>query len=417
MILQDNLVTGTSILSAGGIGIEEVWQSILEKRQKITQRIKTLRDSESIQYPVYEIEKFDLSNWLSKKQIDVMVENHLIDDLDFRLLVLSSILALKNAKLQVNPNSKVSLIVAHENPGVVSLIDRMFMDDDYINKARNVREKFALHQQQFYNLQSFPHLFYLAKILNISGSTFIVNNACASGTYALELGNLLIKSKQSDVVLIVSSDYAHFTEYLWLQQRGFCSESGVIRPFDKNRDGTVLGDSASGIVLESSNHAAARNAPVKCCYQGAVLQQDHWKMTLPDVSKHTYSNIIKKIMGDLNIHQLDLLVPHATGSPLWDKYEANQIAKCFQEKAMPLITAFKPYIGHSLGASSLSETVLLIQSLIANTIPPILNYGEVDHKIPLPTIATKFEYKDLHHVMKTVSAYGGFHSASLFSKI
>ncbi|GAA4726658.1 beta-ketoacyl synthase N-terminal-like domain-containing protein [Brevibacillus fulvus] len=409
-------VTGTSMLTSLGIGNDEVWEGVLRQQNAISERTYHIDHREHICYPVHPIQLPDLRDWLPSPTYSWIEEAGLHQDADFVLLLVAAMLALRDANLQVDDFSHVSLVLGHENLGVVSLLDKLLTADGGKEEAFTLRS-FAKYQENFFNIQSFPHLFYLAKALGLKGMTLTINNACATGLYGLEVGSRLIQSGQTDVVIVVCSDYSHVTEYLWLAQKGLISPTGELRPFDKNRNGSILGDGAGAFVLESAEHARKRKAKVVCSYAGGYFKQESWKMTLPDVTNHAYSEVIAGVIAKNGAMPVDLLVPHGAGSQLWDLYEAVEIRQAFSAlgREIPPVTAFKGYIGHTLGASGLVESVLLVESLKRNLLPPSLHYRQPDPKIGLPLVTETVE-KELRTVLKAVSAYGGFYAAVLFQR-
>lgn len=408
-------VTGTSVITSGGVGNEDVWDSIINQKVVMDFREYQIANEKQITYPVFPIAVEKLINdWLEPKTIAWLEEENLKNDYDFILLLIASKLAILDADLPKDSVSSISLIIAHENLGINSLIDKILSPKSVDAKISSY-EGFLKYREDFFNVQTFPHLFNLAKALNIEGQSYTVNNACASGLYALDLAKMMINSEQADVVLVVSSDYAHVTEHMWLEERGFVSKANKLKPFDRERDGSILGDGAAAIVLESSNVIKReRKQKIKCRYAGSSFKQDTWRMTLPDVTKHSYSKVISQTVNRFAKSEVDLLIPHGAGIPMWDLYEANEIHRAFKD-GLPDITGFKSYTGHTLGANGLIETVILIYCMLNNTIPSLLNFSNMDEKINLPVV-TQPTYKKLDTVMKTVSAYGGFHAASIFEK-
>ncbi|WP_230504809.1 beta-ketoacyl synthase N-terminal-like domain-containing protein [Sutcliffiella rhizosphaerae] len=405
------MVTGTSILCSAGTELKDVWNNISEFRTQYESR-NLLNNIES--FPVYKTPTINVEQWFSDKQINYIEEIGLLEDLDFLMLVVSIKKCLINASINPDICSHASLIIAHENLGVASLLNKI-NNLSLLKQPGNIT--FNDLKQEFYNIQSFAHLFYISKLFGIEGFTLTVNNACASGSYAIEVGSQLIKNKKSNLVIVAASDYAHPTEYLWLKEKGFCSDD-QIRPFDKKRSGTILGDGAACILLESEEHLNKRGVDPQCFYIGSEAFQDSWRMTFPDITRGSYASTITKLINTYKIKSIDLLVPHATGSKLWDMYEGKQIETALKETNIkPNITAFKPYVGHTLGASSLLETVLLIECMKKSIILPIQNLEETDVLGIKENLVLNKKSVKINYAMKTVAAYGGFTIASLYKSI
>ncbi|UFJ42431.1 beta-ketoacyl synthase [Brevibacillus humidisoli] len=418
----DALVTGTSMLCSLGVGNEAVWEGVSSQKQTRGERTYEMRDGRTLCYPVYPMERLDLRDWLQASACRWLQEEQLDQDADFVSLVVAARLAMQEAGLPAAGEQTVALVIGHENAGVVPLMDRLLADPDVDGGADgrgDALASFRRHQEAFFRIQTFTYPFYLAKALQITGPSYIINNACATGIYALEHGRQLVLSGQADAAVVVCSDYAHATEHLWLGQKGLISPTQELRPFDRRRNGSVLGDAAAAFVLESPSHAAKRQVRPICAYKGSRLRQDNWHITLPDVAAHSYSRAMVDAITQVADYQPpDLLIPHGTGSPLWDHYEAVEIHRAFAGLSceVPPVTGFKSAVGHTLGACSLLESALAVHCLVNNVIPPLQDYAEEDPKIRLPVVTKGVERK-LRSVMKTVSAYGGFHAAAVFEQL
>lgn len=112
---------------------------------------------------------------------------------------------------------------------------------------------------------------------------------------------------------------------------------------------------------------------------------------------------------------MGLVVPHGTGSPLLDRYEARELHAAFGgPRGVPPVTAFKPYVGHTLGASALLETVLMLEAMARAVVPGILGCSEPDPAVNLPVVIATRPAR-VRVALKTVSAFAGFTAAALFT--
>ncbi|WP_338043928.1 beta-ketoacyl-[acyl-carrier-protein] synthase family protein [Paenibacillus lutrae] len=412
------LVTGTNMLCSLGVTNGEVWKAALAGAEGPRQRSYRFSDNSCVEYPVYTLPDWRPAEWLGRQTAAWLSENRLLEDADFCMLLVSVRQALEDAGFSPGGSSRVGLVIGHENLGVVRLTDKFVQHQPELGRREREMPLFKQYQHEFFNLQTFPYLFYLAQLLGINGPSYAVNNACASGLYALELGRMMIETGSADLMIVSCSDYAHVSEYLWLQEKGFVSGRNMIRPFDLHRDGSILGDGAATIVLESEEHAARRGASPIGLYRGGRFVQDHWHMTLPDVSRHSYASVISGAAELEPDREIDILVPHGSGSTLWDRYEAAEIQRAFAglERPLPAVTAFKGYFGHLLGASAMIETVLMLHCMKHNTLLPALNHEYPDPKIKI-RVQTQAVSRTIRSAVKSVPAYGGFHAAVLFNKL
>ncbi|MFD7524164.1 beta-ketoacyl synthase N-terminal-like domain-containing protein [Paenibacillus chitinolyticus] len=419
-------ITGSSMLSSLGIGNEDVWEGVLGGKRTISERSYTLADGEVLSYPVYAMPNLHLRDWAAPDTTRRLTEDRLHEDQDFVYLLAAARLAIQEAGLDRDTLASAALVIGHENLGLNHLIDRIMKpghaagEDDALLHASPLASYDKL-RDDFFRVQTFPYLFYLANALGVKGISYTVNNACASGLYALELGSQLIRCGRAETVLVVCADYAHVTEHLWLGHKGFGSESGRLRPFDLRRDGSVLGDGAAAVVLQGSRQAACSGRTPLGRYLGGSFRQDSWQMALPDVTAHTYSRVIEEAVrtyAGLDPAAVDLLIPHGAGMKLWDAYEAKEIRLAFANLGgpVPAMTALKGYFGHTLGANSLLESVLMLHGMKRSLVPGAFEHEQADPKVDLPLIGEPL-HKRVGLAVKTVTAYGGFQAAAVFENV
>ncbi|PWW03238.1 3-oxoacyl-(acyl-carrier-protein) synthase [Paenibacillus cellulosilyticus] len=418
MSKQSVVITGTGAISSGGIGSAAVWDSVRSQRVVHGERIYRMGDGSQRPYPVYPAPALDLRDWVPLREYEWLEEQGLHEDPDFVMLCAVASMAMDEAGWTETDKETAALVIGHENLGVNRLIDRILTSPRYADSGSPFQSSdpegaFQEYSDPFYKLQSFPYLFYLSKALRIRGFTLAINNACATGLYGLEAGSQLIRSGKADRVVVTCADYAHLTEHLWLAGKRFGSPLGRLKPFDRDRDGSVLGDGAAAMTLESSKRTTRGMA----AYAGGAFGQDTWHLTLPDVVSHTYSNVISQVLHTASTRgakAIDLVVPHGSGNVLWDRFEAVELQRAFPQ--VPPITAFKGYVGHTLGANAILESVLLLHCMKDGIIPPAVGCDRPDEGLELPVVTAARESR-LKRVMKTVPAYGGFMAAAMFEQI
>ena len=197
------------------------------------------------------------------------------------------------------------------------------------------------------------------------------------------------------------------------------AKKGKIMPFSTGRDGFMCGEGGCALVLEDMEHAQKRGVSIYAEYLGGVCGMESWKISVPDISmgsyKKTISGALKKC--DINPDDIDIINAHGLGSTLLDQYEAKAMTDIFGENfRKPYLTAFKPYLGHTLGNSALVETILLLLSMQENVVPPILNFEDNDPKLKL-NISRDKVHDQLKTALKIVWGFGGYSAATLFRKI
>jgi 3-oxoacyl-[acyl-carrier-protein] synthase II len=144
-----------------------------------------------------------------------------------------------------------------------------------------------------------------------------------------------------------------------------------------------------------------------------------WKVAYPDITNHVYQQTIESALKQTHLmpNDIDLVCAHGVGSKIIDRYEAKAIIKVFGPyPSKPLITAFKPYLGHNLGGSALLETAIALLAMENQLVPPVLNTTIINHAIQIQPVR-ELQSVRLSKMMKICSAFAGFNAASIFKKI
>jgi len=270
-----------------------------------------------------------------------------------------------------------------------------------------------------YDAQAFVFLHLIVKCLSLRGLTFFSSNACASGLYSLDAAAKEIMRGTSRAALVVAADHPrYFHKFMWFKQQGLYAKNGRIKPFDRHRDGFVIGDGATAVILESLKAAKKRGAQIYAEYLGGGFQNQAWKMTVPDPTSLSYELAIRQSLQTARIDEkdIDLVVPHGVGTASGDAYEAAAINRVFKKVRSPLVTALKPFVGHNLGGSALLETALSILSMQNSTILPTLNCEEPDERLKLNLVLRPRQHK-LDIVLKCASGFGGYDSAIILKNL
>jgi 3-oxoacyl-[acyl-carrier-protein] synthase II len=229
----------------------------------------------------------------------------------------------------------------------------------------------------------------------------------------------MIKCDQNHIVIVAVSDYTEVYKYLWFKDIGIYSEDGKIRPFCTDSNGLVFGDGGVGIVLEDMESALKRNAYIYAEYMGGGFCLEGWKVTTPQIGSDSYQKAILKALkqSEISKNEIELLVPHGVGSKAIDYYESRAITDVFGlnfEK--PLITTFKPYVGHNLGGSALLETAILLLSLKNEVVLPTLNCENLDSKLNISLVKERLKTK-LNIAMKICCPFAGYNAAVVFKRL
>ena len=420
------VITGVGPLSSVGIGKEESWRNILAGNTGLAHEKIHINGELWDSFFIHKIANFDINKFDLDK--DLMNEMKIWKDekeiIDIYYFLATISLALNDSRLVYSDKDKIGLVLAHENPGMNQFFLEMFNESYKLLTNKNVRKidflnkTYSFGARSVYDLQTFMFLYHIAKIFRIHGFSLFINNACASGLYALEVAADIIKSGKCNIVVVSAVDHPDIYKYLWFKEINMYAKDGKIKPFCKDSGGLVFGEGGSALILEDSEHAMKRDANIYAEYMGGDFCLEGWKVVFPAVKDNFYPELIQNAIRkcDLAISDIDLINPHGVGNKVFDKYEAKGITEVFGlNPNKPLITAFKPYFGHVLGGSSLLETAILSIAFEKNLIPPTLNCDNIE---PVINIDLLKEAKNcrINSAIKICSAFAGFDAAIVLKK-
>ncbi|GAA2146189.1 3-oxoacyl-[acyl-carrier-protein] synthase II [Arthrobacter sp. TE12231] len=222
-------------------------------------------------------------------------------------------------------------------------------------------------------------------------------SACASGTEAVHMGLDLIRSGKADVVVCGGAEaaihpmpIAAFASMQALSRRNDDPEHAS-RPYDRDRDGFVMGEGAGALVLEAEEHALARGARIYAELAGTSVTADAYHITAPDPEGLGATRALKAAMFDGRIQPEDVVHvnAHATSTPVGDKPEYTALKAALGKHVDSVaVSATKSQMGHLLGASGAVEAVLTVMAVYDRKAPVTINLENQDPEIPLDVVTT-----------------------------
>tara|TARA_B100000780_G_scaffold256320_1_gene205414 strand:- start:7550 stop:8836 length:1287 start_codon:yes stop_codon:yes gene_type:complete len=259
------------------------------------------------------------------------------------------------------------------------------------------------------------------------GPNYATVSACASSTHALIDSFNLIRLGKADVIVSGGSEAAvtegaigGFNALKALSTRNEDPKSAS-RPFDKTRDGFVLGEGAGAIILESLEHAEARGAKIYCEMVGGGMSADAHHITAPHPEGLGATNVMKVTLEDAGMspEDVDYVNVHGTSTPLGDIAETQAIQKVFGESAYKLsISSTKSMTGHLLGAAGAIEAMACILAIVNGVIPPTINHVHTDEGLDpaLDFTFNKARKRDVNAALSNTFGFGGHNASVLFKK-
>ena len=258
------------------------------------------------------------------------------------------------------------------------------------------------------------------------GPNFAVVSACASSTHAVIDAFDNIRLGKADIIVTGGSEavisiagVGGFNAMKALSERNDDPKTAS-RPFDKDRDGFVMGEGSGALVLESLDHALARGAKIYCEIAGGGATADAHHITAPHPEGLGARNVMHEALRDAGMkpEDIDYINVHGTSTPLGDIAETKAILNVFGEHAYKLnISATKSMTGHCLGAAGALETIACIMAVTRDIIPPTINHFTDDPELDpkLNFTFNKAQHRIVNAALSNTFGFGG-HNASVIVK-
>ena len=259
------------------------------------------------------------------------------------------------------------------------------------------------------------------------GPNFTTVSACASSTNAMIDAFNYIRLGKADAIVSGGSEAGisipsiggfNSSQALSTNNENFKSAS---RPFDKTRDGFVMGEGSGILIFEEYEHAVARGAKIYAEVAGAGLSADAYHITAPHPEGLGAINVMKNALEDAGMkpEDVDYINVHGTSTPLGDVAELKAVQNVFGSHAYKLnISATKSMTGHHLGAAGSVEALACVHAMNSGTIPPTINFenedSEIDYKLNLTL--NKAQKKEVNVAMNNTFGFGGHNACIIFKK-
>ena len=253
----------------------------------------------------------------------------------------------------------------------------------------------------------------LFKEFEMQGEAMLFSNACASGTNAIGYTFHSLREGTHDIA--ICGGYDTMSEFTFAGFNSLMAVSpSLCRPFDKQRDGLVLGEGAGILVLEELDHAIQRKAQIFSEVTGYGESADAHHMTSPDPSGRHAARAINNAFMDAGHPSIDYINAHGTGTKFNDIMETRAITGSFGEKAGTIpVSSIKPAIGHLLGGAGAVEAIVSILAILHKTVPPNLNYETPDPECSLNIVRETTQH-DIRTALSNSFGFGGSNASLIF---
>ena len=399
------VVTGMSIISSIGIGLDAVWDSILHSRSGID-RIQSFDPSQLNVQIAGEVNDFDPLNYMSKKQIRQLERSS-------QFTVAATQMALEDASLD-----EETLKANTEH--ISTMMGTAFGGFDALHQGaldlQNGKRPSPLALVA--SLSNMP-TFYAAKIAHSTGYNSAITTACAAGTQAIGSGSELVRRGRTEIA-VVGGVEAFITDYVIAAfdsmtslARGYNDQpQAASRPFDADRSGFVYAEGCGILILESMEHAVKRNAKIYAEVVGHATSNDAYHITSIDPTGKGAERSMQWALDDAHLpaEAIGYINAHGTGTRLNDPIESAAICRVFQD--VPPVSSTKSMTGHAIGAAGALEAVITILALQHQKLPPTINYTTPDDECPLDYVPKTTRDHTFQYALSNSFGLGG-HNASI----
>jgi len=241
------------------------------------------------------------------------------------------------------------------------------------------------------------------------GPNIVTSTACSSANVAMSCAFDLVRLGETDVM--VTGGFDTMAELTWA---GFGVlrnvSTKICRPFDKNREGLILGEGVGILIFEELEHAEGRNAPIFAEILSYGMSSDAYHMTAPDISGKGPATSMSVALESavISYEKIDYINAHGTGTLYNDLIETIAIKKVFKDYAYKIpISSTKSMIGHTLGACGAIELIATILAMNYNFVPPTINYETPDPKCDLDYVTNASREKRVDFAMSNTFGFGG----------
>jgi 3-oxoacyl-[acyl-carrier-protein] synthase II len=427
------VITGVGPVTPVGIGKEAYWESLIHGRSSFRQIAFPDKDMSQYRCKIgAPIEGFDLTHYVERSKLS----KHL--GKTSRFAIAATWLALKDAgiDLEMNDFEKEEL---HKHTGVyhpknlnsfqIGVI--LGVGVEAMDLMEHFHERFIARGPKGISPFALPNIYlsaitsHVAQYFMIQGTAYAVSTACASATHAMINSFLQIQGGGEDLMVTGGAD-ACITPYVFggfdvLRAMSTRNDDPqrACRPFDRERDGFVMGEGAGVLVFEELDHARKRGAHIYGEVVGFGMTADAYHLTDPDPDGKALGKAVSDAleMAGIRPEEIDYINPHGTSTLLNDRVETRMIKDVFGKQAYRIpVSSTKSITGHLMGAAGGVEAIATIMSIEKGIIHPTLNYEFPDPECDLDYVPNQAREKEVKTGLSISAGFGGVNSVILIKK-
>jgi 3-oxoacyl-[acyl-carrier-protein] synthase II len=411
------VITGLGLVTPVGNTVEDTWTALMSSRSGADYIKKFDAERFSVKFAC-EVKNFDPLTFIAKKEARKM-------GAFIHYAIAASIEAVADSGIQMTPEGKFPAGLA-ENTGT------------YISSG--IGDFWAIEREHSKLLDDGPDrvspFFIVSAIVNLAagqvsirfgakGPNSATATACAAGAHAIGDSFKIIQRGDADVMIsggaesaITPMSVAGFSAMRALSTNNDDPQHAS-RPFERDRDGFVIGEGAGIMILEELEHAKQRGARIYAEVVGYGACADAFHLTMPDETGSGARRVMQRTLKDAGVQpeQIGYINAHGTSTPYNDKFETLAIKETFGPHAYKLaVSSTKSMTGHLLGAAGGIESVFSALTLYRNVIPPTINYVNPDPECDLDYVPNEAREAHVDYVLSNSFGFGGTNAALLFKR-
>ena len=404
------VVTGLGLITPVGNGVQDSWKNILNGVSGITNITKF--DATTFKSQVAgEVKNFDPNLYLDAKdsrRMDTFIQFGLVAGIE----------AIKDSGFKITEENSGRIGVSiGSGIGGINLIEKT---SDIFDQGGSRKISPFFVPGTIINMISGN----LSIMYGLKGPNISIVTACTTGTHSIGDASRIIEYGDADIMIAGGSEaaiteltVAGFSAAKALTQRNEDPKTAS-RPWDKDRDGFVIGEGAGVMILEEYEHARKRDAKIYCELSGYGMSADAYHITAPSVDGPKRSMINAINNAGININEVDYINAHGTSTQIGDLNEVNAVKETFNDHASNLIVnSTKSMTGHLLGGAGGIESVFTVLAIYNQISPPTINIFNQDPKCDLDFAANEAKKINIKAALKNNFGFGGTNGSLIFKKI
>lgn len=406
------VITGVGAVSPLGLSMDETWQAALNGQSGVDHITRFDTAAYDVKF-AGEVKNFNPNLYVERKEQKKM-------DLFIQYTIACAKMAMDQSGYQVTEENshRIGALIG-SGMGGLPLIEE---------QIRKLVDKGPSRISAFFIPGAITNLAsgWVTMYYGIKGPSYCITSACASGVHSLGEAYNYVRFGLCDAMVAGGSEatitglaLAGFGNMHALSIRNE-SPKEASRPWDKDRDGFVLGEGCAIFVIESLESALKRNAKILCEITGYGASSDAYHITSPEPNGEGFTRAMKAALNDaeLNPEQINYVNAHGTSTPMGDPIESNAVKTLMKDHAKKVwVSSTKSMTGHLLGAAGALESAFCVDAIVHQAVPPTINLNNPSPDCDLDYVPNTAREGKIDHVLNNSFGFGGTNSCLIFSKL